>query len=78
MIGWMWTSSPCSPSAQPQPAWCAPAQRAAVEPVLELLPVLGFPGIDGEAVLLLDTVLAFLPELVALLWQEPMRFFVCL
>jgi hypothetical protein len=24
VIGWMWTSSPCSPTAQPQPAWCPP------------------------------------------------------
>ena len=27
MIGWMWTSSPCSPSAHPHPAWCVPRLR---------------------------------------------------
>jgi len=34
----------------------APPERATVEPVLELLPVLRFPGLDGQAVLLLDLV----------------------
>jgi hypothetical protein len=35
---------------------CPAPQGAAVEPVFELLAVLGFPGLDGEAVLLLDLV----------------------
>ncbi len=34
----------------------APAKCATVEPVLELLPVLRFPGLDGKAVLLLNLV----------------------
>jgi len=34
----------------------APAKSATVEPVLELLPVLGFPRLDRQAVLLLDLV----------------------
>ena len=33
-----------------------PPQGATIEPVLELLAVLGFPSLDGEAVLLLDLV----------------------
>jgi len=35
---------------------CAPPESAAIEPVLELLAVLGFPCLDGQAVLLLDFV----------------------
>jgi hypothetical protein len=43
--------------ARPQPGVVsASAQGATVEPVLELLAVLRFPGLDGEAVLLLDLV----------------------
>ena len=34
----------------------AAPQGSTVEPVLELLPVLGFPRLDGQAVLLLDLV----------------------
>jgi hypothetical protein len=34
----------------------APAKCATIEPVLELLAVLGFPRLDGEAILLLDLV----------------------
>jgi hypothetical protein len=34
----------------------AAPQGATVEPVLELLAVLRFPGLDGQAVLLLDLV----------------------
>jgi len=34
----------------------ASAQSSTVEPVFQLLAVLGFPGLDGQAVLLLDLV----------------------
>jgi len=34
----------------------APSQGPSVEPVLELIPVLRFPRLDGETVLLLDLV----------------------
>ncbi len=34
----------------------APAKGSTVETVLELLPVLGFPGLDWQAVLLLDLI----------------------
>jgi hypothetical protein len=34
----------------------APAEASTVEPVLGLLPVLGFPRLDRQAVLLLDLV----------------------
>ena len=27
VIGWIWISSPCSPTAHPQPAWWVPLLR---------------------------------------------------
>src|SRR6266852_2717797 len=50
----------------------APPQGATVEPVLELLAVLGFPCFDGQAVLLLDLVaIPFWDDIKGTKWYDP-------